>query len=83
MALTIWHMAFCSTLAFMLVKLGVVQPIDMTPELYFRWVPPTPAAEHGARETCQGVSDQVCGPVAHASPLSLTADSTSQQQNNG
>ena len=37
-ALTLWHMAFCSTLAFGIIKLGFVQPIDMSAELYLKWV---------------------------------------------
>lgn len=37
-ALTLWHMAFCSTLAFVIIKLGFVQPIDMSAEMYLKWV---------------------------------------------
>eukprot|EP00208_Stichococcus_sp_RCC1054_P007436 CAMPEP_0206150384 /NCGR_PEP_ID=MMETSP1473-20131121/38272_1 /ASSEMBLY_ACC=CAM_ASM_001109 /TAXON_ID=1461547 /ORGANISM="Stichococcus sp, Strain RCC1054" /LENGTH=331 /DNA_ID=CAMNT_0053547883 /DNA_START=1603 /DNA_END=2598 /DNA_ORIENTATION=+ len=45
--LTIWHMAFCSILAFLLVKSGVVQPIDMNPELYIKTIVPIGALYSG------------------------------------
>jgi hypothetical protein len=37
-ALTLWHMGFCSTLAFVIIKLGFVQPVDMGAEMYLKWV---------------------------------------------
>jgi hypothetical protein len=39
-ALTIWHMAFCSALAFTIVKLGFVEPIGMSTETYLKAVVP-------------------------------------------
>ena len=35
-ALTLWHMLFCSTLAIAIVKLGYVQPIGMSADTYLK-----------------------------------------------
>ncbi len=35
-ALTMWHMFFCSVLAFALVKSGYVEPIGLSRETYVR-----------------------------------------------
>ena len=35
-ALTLWHMFFCSALAFGVVKLGYVETINMSSETYFK-----------------------------------------------
>lgn len=35
-ALTLWHMFFCSTLAFVVVKLGYVEAINMSSETYLK-----------------------------------------------
>ena len=35
-ALTLWHMLFCSTLAFAIIKMGYVQSINMSTEMYLK-----------------------------------------------
>lgn len=35
-ALTLWHMFFCSALAFVVVKLGYVEAINMSSETYLK-----------------------------------------------
>jgi hypothetical protein len=35
-ALTMWHMLFCSALAFVIIKLGYVEPIGINRETYIR-----------------------------------------------
>lgn len=39
-ALTMWHMAFCSGLAFSLVKLGFVEPVSISRDMYLRAIVP-------------------------------------------
>lgn len=46
-ALTLWHMLFCSTLAFVIVKLGYVQPINMSAETYLKTIVPIGALYSG------------------------------------
>ena len=35
-ALTMWHMGFCSVLAFGIVRAGYVEPVGMSPETYLK-----------------------------------------------
>eukprot|EP00891_Asterochloris_glomerata_P003318 jgi/Astpho2/3318/e_gw1.00054.52.1_t len=46
-ALTLWHMLFCSTLAIAIVKLGYVQPIGMSADTYLKAVVPIGACYAG------------------------------------
>jgi hypothetical protein len=46
-ALTLWHMAFCSTLAFAIIKLGYVQSINMSTEMYLKTIVPIGALYSG------------------------------------
>ena len=38
-ALTMWHMGFCSVLAFGIVRAGYVDAVGMSPETYLKCVP--------------------------------------------
>ena len=50
-ALTMWHMAFCSTVGFLCVRVArLVKPHNMTPRDYFRRVMPI-----GAVPTCDSL----------------------------
>ena len=58
-ALTMWHMAFCSTIGFLCVRVGkLVKPHNMTAHDYFRRVMPIGAQPAGDLQgsACHGPS---------------------------
>ena len=54
-ALTLSHMAFCSTLAFLIIKAGMVDTVHMDSSTYMRWV-----AAAARSSQCCGVVRRAC-----------------------